>query len=94
MKVLTASDLVVGDVVYWAEGGTWTRALTGALMMDDEEAIAALADAKTQETRVVNAYLVEMDQPGAPAKREAVRENIRARGPTIHPQFSRTGGGA
>ena len=32
----------------------------------------------------VGAYLINIDAPGKPAHREAMRENIRARGPTIH----------
>jgi len=87
--MLTASDLRLGDVVYWTKGGGWSRAINEAALMEEEEAQTALAEAKLQETQVVNAYLVAMEAPGAPAHREAVRENIRAHGPTIHPQFGK-----
>lgn len=83
MKMLTASDLRSGDVVYWTKDAGWSRAIKDAQLMEDEFAEAALANAKKAETVVVNAYLVVMDGEAVPAAREAVRENIRARGPTV-----------
>lgn len=84
MKALTASDLRIGDVVYWTAQGTWSRDINDAQLMDDEFAAAALAEAKKHETEVVNAYLIVMKAPAEVAAREAVRENIRAAGPTTH----------
>ncbi len=83
MKALTASDLKTGDVVYWTKDAQWSRDIKDALLMDDEFAAGALANAKKAETIIVGAYLIAMDGPGVPAAREAVRENIRARGPTV-----------
>lgn len=82
MKALTASDLRHGDVVYLTKDGAWARSINDAVLMEDEQAAEALAQAKKQETVVVNAYLIVMEAPAAPAAREAVRENIRARGPS------------
>lgn len=93
MKALTASDLRSGDVVYWTKEAAWSRSIKDAVLMDDEAAAAALAGAKKQETVVVGAYLIGMEGPGVPAAREAMRENIRARGPTTHPYLGKQAGG-
>ncbi len=91
MKMLTASDLRSGDVVYWTKAGAWSHAINDAHVMEDDFADAALAAAKKAETVVVNAYLVVMDAAAKPAAREAVRENIRAVGPTVAHDFSGEG---
>jgi hypothetical protein len=80
--MLTASDLLSGDVVYWT-GAAWSRAIDDAALMDEDAAAGALGAAKKQERVVVNAYLVEMAAAATPAHREAMRENIRARGPSV-----------
>lgn len=92
MKMLTASDLLSGDVVYWTKDAGWSRSIADAQLMEDEFAEAALAAAKKAETVVVNAYLVVMEGKGAPAAREAVRENIRARGPTVRTDLGKQAG--
>ena len=89
MKALTASDLRVGDVLYWIGEAKWSRNIADALLMDDDAAAEALAFAKKRETEVVNAYLIVMEAPSQVAAREAVRENIRAIGPTTHPEHGK-----
>lgn len=83
MKALTGCDLPTGEVIYWTADGGWSTDIADAHLMEDEFADAALAEAKKQETVVVGPYLIVMDAPGVPTHREAMRENIRARGPTI-----------
>jgi hypothetical protein len=94
MKALTASDLRIGDVVYWTAANAWSRNIADALLMDDDAAAAALANAKKNETLIVNAYLIVMEAPSKVAAREAVREDIRAIGPTTHPEHGKQAGGA
>lgn len=83
MKALTGCDLPTGEVIYRTADGGWSLNIADALLMDDAFAETALADAKKQETVVVGPYLIVMDGPGVPTHREAMRENIRARGPTV-----------
>ncbi|MGE3143712.1 MAG: DUF2849 domain-containing protein [Hyphomonadaceae bacterium] len=84
MKALTAWTLRDGVVVYWTKAGNWSSAITDALLMEDDDLAAqALAAAKKQETAVIGAYLIAMEGQGTPAAREAMRENIRARGPSV-----------
>lgn len=91
MKMLTASDLRVGEVVYWT-GAAWSRAIGDGLLMEDDAAEAALAAAKKSDTQVVGAYLVVMEKQGTPSHREAMRENIRARGPSTEPHVGKQAG--
>ena len=84
MKAVTGNRLANGRPVYRTEDGDWTDQIERAeLLADDEAAQAALDAARGEETSVVGTYLINIDAPGAPAKREAMRENIRAHGPTI-----------
>jgi hypothetical protein len=89
MMILTAHDLLSGEVVYWSADGTWAARLRDALRMEDDKAKAALADAEAAYTTVVHAYLVPVDADGAPIRREEVRETIRAKGPTTHPNLGK-----
>lgn len=89
MKMLTAHDLHSGEVVYWTAGGTWSAHIADSALLDDTAAAAALKAAEGAETIVVHPYLVPMDSPATPIARERVREIIRARGPSTHPEFAR-----
>jgi hypothetical protein len=89
MMILTAHDLLSGEVVYWSADGTWVEGLRDAARLEDAAAKAALAAAEAAHTTVVHAYLVPVDAAGAPIARERVRETIRARGPTTHPAFGK-----
>ncbi|HVY02347.1 MAG TPA: DUF2849 domain-containing protein [Caulobacterales bacterium] len=89
MKVVTGNRLADGRPVYRTEDGGWTEAIRDAAIFDDEAATDALADATQEETSVVGPYIMTIDAPGAPAAREAVRENIRKLGPSVHPELAR-----
>jgi len=84
-KVVTASDLVQGDVVYLTAAGGWTRRHADAeLICDAAHAEARLALAEAQANTVVSVYLADA-RPG-PRGPEPVhfREAFRARGPSNH----------
>ena len=92
--VLTANDLLAGDVVYLARDGVWTRRLGGArLFEDEEEANRCLAEAQMREDVVIGPYLADVS-PGGDAGPQAAhfREAFRATGPTNYLHGKRTGG--
>lgn len=93
MKAVTGNRLADGRPVYRTAGGEWAPQIEAAQLFDDQGAAeAALLAAREQETVVVGTYLITIDAPGAPAHREAVRENIRAHGPTVRGDLGRQGG--
>jgi Protein of unknown function (DUF2849) len=98
MKAVTGNRLGDGRPVYRTASGDWSVRIEEAQLFD-EQALAdeALRIAKAQETVVVGTYLITVEAPGAPTKREAMRENIRARGPTVvadHRRQNSSQGGA
>ncbi len=84
-KVVTASDLRVGDVIYLTASDRWSRDLAEAEVITDEaHAQLRLLDAERQTGSVVGAYLADV----APGPRGPVpvhfREDFRATGPSNH----------
>jgi hypothetical protein len=86
---LTASDLQSGDVVFWA-AGHWVERFSDAELFDaKDEGDAALAQARSQATVVVDAYLIDVElESGLPVP-TSFRERVRALGPTIHPEIGK-----
>lgn len=90
-KVVTANDLLEGDVIYLTASGDWTRLHSEALLLDNEaDAKAALAQASKQTSRLVGAYLADAKR-GHDGKPEPVhfREAFRTRGPSNYPNHGK-----
>lgn len=85
-KVVTANDLRLGDVVYLAAGGHWSRRHEEALLIEDAaEAEALLAQATNQRLSIVGAYLADAKPgPNGPEPTH-FREAFRTRGPSNYP---------
>lgn len=82
-KVVTASDLLEGDVIYLTARDDWSRDLAEAEILTDEaDAQLRLLFAEQQQGRIVGAYLADM-RPG-PNGPEPVhfREEFRRLGPS------------
>ena len=94
MKVLTASDLETGEVVFWNRG-QWVIGFTDGERFDGDEAAApALAAAEAQPKVVVAPYLIDVEQIDGHWTPTAFRERLRALGPTNHPQHGKQAEGA
>ncbi len=82
-KVVTASDLLDGDVIYLTEEDTWSRHLTEAEVIDDEaHAQIRLLDAQAQPDRIVGAYLADVTLGANGPEPTHFRETFRATGPS------------
>ena len=81
--VVTANDLVEGDVIYLARNGAWVREMCMAWLIEDEaEAATQLALAETQPEIAVGAYLADAKAgPTGPVPTH-FREVFRAKGPS------------
>ena len=82
-KVVTANDLLEGDVVYLTEDDRWSRELVEAeLITDEAHAQVRLLDASRQAHKIVGAYLADAvagDNGPQPAH---FREDFRRTGPS------------
>ena len=82
-KVVTANDLLMGDVIYLAADDSWSRDLAEAEVLRDEDAATArLTFAAQQAGTLVGAYLAEVKMgPDGPVPAH-FREDFRATGPS------------
>ena len=81
-KVVTANDLLKGDVIYQTATG-WTRDLAQAEVLTDEaDADLRLIDASQQTSSIVGAYLADVDASEPTPKPAHFREAFRSRGPS------------
>ena len=80
-KVVTANDLLDGDVIYLDAQGNWTRALAEARLLTDEAAAEAVLSS-AQSGLVVGAYLADaVEGPDGPLPVH-FREAFRRTGPS------------
>ncbi|MEO0467209.1 MAG: DUF2849 domain-containing protein [Pseudomonadota bacterium] len=90
-KTVTAWETASGDVIYITAEYGWTKDPAGLAVFTGDAAEAALAAAKGQEGHVTDPYFMEVTADGEITGRETIRETIRAVGPSVHPQFAKTG---
>ncbi|WP_269583733.1 DUF2849 domain-containing protein [Roseibium sp. Sym1] len=92
MKVITANRLLNGDVVWLAKGGAWVERITLARTFEGKEAVAeGLAEGAEAEKNqeVVGVYEMDITVEDGVIVPVRLREKIRAKGPTTHPQFGK-----
>lgn len=82
-KVVTANDLIEGDVIYMARNGSWVREMCMAWLIEDEaEANTQLARATDEPGIAVGPYLADAAAgPTGPIPTH-FREAFRATGPS------------
>ncbi|MDK3020327.1 DUF2849 domain-containing protein [Pseudodonghicola flavimaris] len=91
-KVVTASDLLEGDVIYLTAEDGWTRQLTEAeLIQDEAHAQLRLLFAESQPNSVVGAYLAEVKPGPRGPEPTHFREAFRATGPSNYAHGKQAG---
>jgi Protein of unknown function (DUF2849) len=83
--VATANDLRTGAVVYRARDGSWQRDISRAEIAEDKDTAANLQQRAEIDlaVRVADLALIPIIRDGAFVRPAALREIIRATGPTI-----------
>ncbi len=82
-KVVTANDLLEGDVIYLTAANDWTRDLTSAeLIVDEAEAQLRLLEAQSQPQIAVGAYLADAKAGDNGPEPTHFREEFRRTGPS------------
>ncbi|MDO9430328.1 MAG: DUF2849 domain-containing protein [Pseudomonadota bacterium] len=84
MKALTGNRLTDGDVVFWRAGAWVERFVDAELFADAEAGEAAEASAKSQQTVIVDPYLIDLVESEGLWAPLSYRERLRALGPTNH----------
>jgi hypothetical protein len=81
-KVVTANDLLKGDVIYQTANG-WTHDLANAEILTDEaHADLRLIEGSQQIADVVGVYLMDIALDGTAPQTTHFREAFRAKGPS------------
>lgn len=82
-KVVTANDLLDGDVIYLTTNDSWSRDLCDAeLITDEAHAQIRLLDAQRQANRIVGAYLADVAAGDNGPEPTHFREDFRRTGPS------------
>ncbi len=90
-KVITANDLLAGDVIYLTADDQWSRHHSQAELIEDEaHGQLRLLDAQRLKT-VVGAYLAEARQGANGPEPVHFREAFRTRGPSNYPHGKQAG---
>lgn len=85
-KMLIANRLIDGRVVFRAADGAWVTDIDAGQLIDDDTAGAGpLADARADErdNLILDPCLIDVSAAGTAHRPAALRETIRAYGPTI-----------
>ena len=85
-KIITSNDLILGDAIYLAEDGSWSRRFEDArVFVEPDEADAALSLADQRQDLHVGAYLADAAEGSDGRPRPAhFRERFRATGPSVY----------
>jgi hypothetical protein len=89
MKALTGNLLVDGEAVFWNDGKWVDRFVDAQLFDDAETAEAAEGKAKSQQTVVVDPYLIDVIESEGLWAPLSFRERVRCLGPTNHTQHGK-----
>lgn len=82
-KIVTANDLLEGDVIYLTADDRWSRRLEEAEIIEDEaHAQLRLLDAERQQSTVVGAYLADVAKGEHGPEPTHFREAFRRTGPS------------
>lgn len=82
--VVTANDLLLGDVVYLNPQTAWTRHLHEALVLEQREPAEDLASQlRRQSESVVGIDVIAMTPANGAISPQTLREKLRHRGPSV-----------
>jgi len=81
-KIITANDLLQGDVVYLTASDDWSRHLAEAEVLEDEARAQIRLLEASQNTDLVGVYLADVTVSAHGAQPAHFREAFRARGPS------------
>ena len=82
-QIVTANRLIDGVVVFQDEAGGWSEDFARAAVRDDSAAALARAGQDVAACLVLDPYAIEVELRNGHYAPKALREAIRATGPTV-----------
>ena len=85
-QMLIANRLHDGLVVFRADDGSWVEAIGDGVLIDDDGLAAALLEKSVADERdnlIIDPNLIDVTEHDGVRTPDAIREAIRAAGPTI-----------
>ena len=85
-QIVTANRLGDGQVVFLTADGNWSTAIGDSVVAEDDafaEELLALGQRAERDCEVIGPYLIDVRRKGGVIEAVAIREAIRASGPTI-----------
>ena len=92
LKIVTANRLREGDVVYLCAEGAWSEWISDSAVAktpDEETQLIQIAERAVAEQLVIGPYPMDVAHDDGQIRPLGQREIIRAKGPTIHPDFGK-----
>ncbi len=80
--ILTANDLIDGDVIYWGNNDFWVRHLNEAKVFEEKESANQALQAASTNIALVGSYLLEITKGDLGEESIHFREKFRANGPS------------
>lgn len=90
--ILTANQLVEGDVVYLTSALGWSGDITEAKVATNEnelQELNQLGEKALKDCLVVDPHAVPVEMQGDIARPKHIKERIRAKGPSVHPHLGK-----
>lgn len=91
-QVVTANRLSDGIVVFLAPGGGWAEFLSQAAIFDDPQALQeglGIAGAALSANEVVDVFAFDVIRAPEGPQPVHIRDRIRSKGPTVHPDHGK-----
>lgn len=85
-RIVTANRLGDGQVVFLTAGGNWSTAIDNSVLAEDDafaEELLAIGERAERDCQVIGPYLIEVRHKAGAIEAVAIRESIRANGPTV-----------
>ena len=92
LKIVTANRLREGDVVYLSAEGGWSEWISDSAVAqspEEESQLIEIAERAVGDQLVVGPYPMQVARDDGRIRPLGQREIIRAKGPTIHPDFGK-----
>ena len=86
IEVLTANNLVDGEVVFLTSENSWSKDIdeaAKAVSAEEAEVLMKIGEAAEAKCEVVGLYLVGVLEVAGKLKADHIRERIRTLGPTV-----------